>query len=119
MAPSVSRLSAPETILWSRLGPAALFVVVAYTIVSSFPSMWRANAWFEMIGALVGLWTLTGFCLWNARAYDLWLSDDTLILRRGFRSIQIPLSVVTNVEILMESLSADSDRLAALDRPRW
>lgn len=53
------------------------------------------------------------------RAYDLWLSDDTLILRRGFRSIQIPLSVVTNVEILMESLSADSDRLAALDRPRW
>lgn len=56
-----------------------------------------------MIGALVGLWALAGFCLWNAGAYDVWLSDDTLILRRGFRSIQVPLSAVTNIEVPMES----------------
>lgn len=63
----------------------------------------QAHAWFEMIGALVGLWALAGFCLWNARAYDVWLSDDTLILRRGFRSIQVPLSAVTNIEVPLES----------------
>lgn len=99
-ASPVSRLSAPETVLWARVAPAALFLVSMYAAATQLlPELWRAHAWFGIVLVLMGLAAVAGFSVWNARAYDVWLSDDTLILRRGRRSTQIPLSAVTNVEV--------------------
>lgn len=99
----MTRLSAPDTVLWFRVAPAVATAFFALCLTSAVPDMWDERAWGELFVLALFAGAAALLSLWRASVYEVWLSDDKLIMKRGRHSVVVPLSEVDGVEVPAQS----------------
>lgn len=99
----VTRLSAPDTVLWFRVAPALVTALFLLCLSTALPDVLHDRAWGEL--PILALFAAASVILsvWRAAVYEVWLSDDILILKRGRRSLVVPVSEVDGVEVPAQS----------------
>jgi hypothetical protein len=99
----VTRLSAPDTVLWFRVAPAVATGLFLVGLGSAIPDMGKDRAWGAIILLILFAIAAVIISLWRSAVYEVWLSDDKLILKRGRHRLMVPLSNIDSIEVPVRS----------------
>jgi len=99
----VTRLSAPDTVLWFRVAPTVGTGLFLVALGSAIPDMGKDRAWGAIILLILFAIAAVIISLWRSAVYEVWLSDDKVILKRGRQRLLVPLSNIDSVEVPVES----------------
>lgn len=99
----MTRLSAPDTVFWFRVAPAVATGLFLAGLGSAIPDMGKDRAWGAIMLLMLFAIAAVVLSLWRSAVYEVWLSDDKLILKRGRHRLLVPLSNIDSVEVPVQS----------------